>query len=278
MYKKISAYVDEEISFHHVCYADKKQLAIKPHSHDALELIFVKKGDITYNVDEKSYKVKDNSLIITWPHKIHSIAIHNSCDYDRYAVIFDRNMLSPDIYDSLPKEVDVLTFQSPQMVISLFEKMDYYYKFFQGENYKRLLSHIIEEIFCNITILLESHPEAAVYNLYKANDMLAEAIRYIDEHITKGFTLDEMSRALHLSKSYLHKLFAQNLKVTPKKYVISRRLVLAQMDLKDKQKPTEVCLKYGYKDYSTFYREYRNYFGVAPSQEVERKLIREIID
>ncbi len=278
MYKKISAYKDEEINFHHVCYNEKKQLQIQPHSHDALEFIFVKKGDITYSIDEKSYRVKDNSLIVTWPHKIHSLFINDSCDYDRYAVIFDNSILPSDIYDSLPKDIDVLTFSSPERITALFEKMDYYYKYFEKEQYKRRLTHIIEEIFCNISILLEAHLEAAVNNSYKANDMLAEAIRYMDEHITKGFTLDEMSKELHVSKSYLHKLFSQNLKVTPKKYLLSRRLALAQSDLKDKQKPTEVCLKYGYKDYSTFYREYRKYFGVSPSQEVERKLVREIID
>ncbi len=278
MYKKISSYADEEVKYHHVCYNYKNQLQIQPHTHDTLELIFLKKGDITYDIDEKSYKLKDNSLIITKPHKIHSILVNNSCDYDRYVFLFDRNIVPPDVYDSLPDGIDVLIFQSPQRMIRLYEKLDYYYDFFEGNQYKRLLMHVIEEVFCNISILLQVHPEAAVYSLYKVNDMLAEAIRYIEGHVTKEFTLDEMSRELHISKSYLHKLFSQNLNVTPKKYLVSRRLALAQMDLLDKQKPTEVCLKYGYKDYSTFYREYRKYFGVAPSQEVERKLTREIID
>lgn len=278
MNKMISTYIDEEICFRHINSKFDKTSEITFHSHDTIELLFIKKGDITYNVDGKSYKVKDNSLIITWPNKIHSIKISDSSVYDRYTLIFDTSKILDTIYNCLPKGIDVLSFGSTDKMFSLFEKLDYYYEHFEKEMYKKLVLNIIEEIVCNITIIMNNNPEKAVYNLYKTNEVLVEMIQYIDKHIREDFSLDDMGKDLHVSKSYIHKIFVQNMNITPKKYIIARRLVIAQKELKNNHKPTEVCLKYGYNDYSTFYRAYRNYFGVAPSKEVELKFFREMTE
>lgn len=278
MYSRISSYMDETISFHHVCYADSRQVDISPHSHDVLELIFVKKGDITYTVDERQYQVSDNSIIITRPNKIHSITFNDPYAYDRYVIIFDRSIIRPEIYDRPSKDVDVLTFKDPANMVALFEKIDFYYRHFDRNDFKYILINAIEEMFYNIIIALEYYPETVFYNKYTANHILTEAIRYINQKIHTSFSLDEMCQELHISKSYLHKLFDGHMKVSPKKYIISRRLALAQRELKAGEKPTEVYLKYGYSDYSTFYREYKNHFGSAPSEEADRKMIREIID
>lgn len=278
MTQKSSNYIDKEFLYRHVNSKTDEPKEIPSHIHDAIELLFVKKGDLTYYVDGKSFRVKNNSLIISWPNKIHSIVVGASCEYDRYGLIFDRKNISDAIYDSLPREIDVLSFGSIDTLLSLFEKLEYYHMFFEKEIFKKLLQNTIEEIICNITILLKNNPEIAVYNRYKTNDELAKMLQYVDEHITTDFSLDEMSKDLHISKSQLHKTFVQSLNITPKKYIISRRLVLVQKDLKNKLKPTEVYLKYGFNDYSSFYRAYKKYFGVAPSEEVELKFIREMID
>ena len=271
MYDVISSYIDASISYHHLCYRGYENPFPKPHIHDAFEFIFLKKGNVTYSINEKTYELGDNSLIITRPHKLHSIKLNNPDVYDRYVMIFDEYMIWPDIYKRLPENLDVLTFKAPQNFISIFEKTDFYCKHFEGESLKNILFNTIEEIFYNIVAVSEHYPESIFYNKYTVNPVLAKAIEYIEKNITKKITLDFLCGDLYISKSYLNKIFAENFNISPKKYINQYKLAFIQKELQSNAKPMEIYQKYGFSDYSAFYREYKNFFGHPPSKETGRK-------
>ena len=69
------------------------------------------------------------------------------------------------------------------------------------------------------------------------------------------------------TESYLYRLFKRELFKTPKKYLTEKRLLHAQRELKKGGKPTEVAEACGFDDYTTFYRNYVDHFGKAPSEE-----------
>jgi AraC-like DNA-binding protein len=79
--------------------------------------------------------------------------------------------------------------------------------------------------------------------------------------------IDEICNELFITKSHLHHLFMKHLNITPKKYITSKRLAMAQREISFGAKPTDVYVKCGFSDYSTFYRAYKNQFGRPPSEK-----------
>jgi AraC-like DNA-binding protein len=154
--------------------------------------------------------------------------------------------------------------------------MDYYCKHFEGDELKKILADLVEEIFYNIIIVTEKYPQNKLNGNYTANPIIASVIEYIDNNISRHFTIEDLCNELFVSKSYLHQLFLRHMQMSPQKYVNSKRLLMAQKEIRAFAKPTEVFAKCGFSDYSSFYRAYKKFFGYPPSEEHDRKIFRVI--
>ncbi|MBO7149144.1 MAG: helix-turn-helix transcriptional regulator [Clostridia bacterium] len=271
--KSFAEYYDSKISYNHFHYTEMSWEGIEAQTHQAFEIIFVKKGDLTYVVNEKMYSVKDNSLILTRPGKTH-IIYFNDTDYERYDIIFNTSLIHSDIYNSFPENLDVISLENASGFIEGFEKLDLFCNHFRDDALKSVLSDIIEEIFCYIHICASTHSKGISLNNYETDSILSKSIRYIDNNLTSFICLEQMCKELYISKSYLHRIFAKHLQTTPKKYITARRLALAQKALQGDAKPTDIYSKCGFCDYSAFYRCYLRHFGYPPSKELDKAVIK----
>lgn len=243
------------------------------HIHDVCELIYLKKGDITYTVEGKAYQLGKNSLIITRPLMMHSVTIHTPTVYERYNLLFDEKKLTTDIFEKLQPECDIINFDGNTIISDIFKKMDYYCENFQGDALKTLLFHMAEEILFNVTLLSKGFDES---NIYTTNPVIIQALSYIEQHITTPFNINALCDELHVTRNYLHNLFVKYLKVSPKQYILSKQLSIAQRALRTGAAPTEIYADCGFADYSTFFKAYKRVFGHAPSDEAYTGVIREI--
>ncbi|MBQ4136468.1 MAG: helix-turn-helix transcriptional regulator [Clostridia bacterium] len=266
-------YYDSKISYNHFLYTDMSWEGIEAQTHQAFEIIFVKKGDLTYVVNEKMYNVKDNSLILTRPNKTH-IIYFNKCDYERYDIIFNTSIIHPEIYNSFPENLDVISLENTSGFAETFEKLDLFCNHFKDDALKKVLSDVIEEIFYYIYACASTHSKEISLNNYETDSLLSKSMRYIEKNLTSIISLEQMCSELYISKSYLHRIFAKHLQTTPKKYITARRLALAQKALQGDAKPTDVYAKCGFSDYSAFYRCYLKHFGYPPSKELDKTVIR----
>ena len=97
------------------------------------------------------------------------------------------------------------------------------------------------------------------------SEMMQKVQNYIHAHLLSITDIDEICNALGISKSYLHRIFVQELGTTPKRYISQHRLNLAQWEISTGIKATSIYDKYGFSDYSAFYRAFSKQFGYAPS-------------
>ena len=268
--KEYSHYSDD-LLFNHAYRSSTS--SFPSHIHDIWELLFVKKGSISYTVEGKTYQLVKNNLVITRPLQIHSISINTQTEYERYNILFNEKKLSSDIYQQLSSDVDVINFDGNSIISDLFKKMDYYCENLNGNSLEVVLLHLIEEILYNVLIVSKNFHQN---NVYTVNPLINAAIEYIEQHITLPINVNTICDELHITKSHLDNLFAKHLKITPKKYILSKKLTIAQRELRSGIKPTIVYINLGFTDYTTFYRAYKNYFGHSPSDETNIKILRRI--
>jgi AraC-like DNA-binding protein/mannose-6-phosphate isomerase-like protein (cupin superfamily) len=244
------------------------------HNHAICELIFIRNGNATYHLDGKIYPLAANSLVLSRPGQTHAIEINPNSEYDRYDILFDEKNLSSDIYNQIPSDISVVNFSRHSIVSEVFRKMDYYCENFEGTDFQIILQHLIEEILYNTVIFLK---ERTADDVYTVNPLINKAVAYIDENITSAISIAAICDELYITKSHLHQLFMKHLNTSPQKYIASKKMILAQQDLRAGKKATDVAFSYGFHEYSTFYRDYKNHFGYPPSDEIHQKYSLKIL-
>lgn len=273
-----NVYIDENIYFNHFYgeSVDIEDYAHEPHIHDVCELLFIKKGTPKYFVEGKSYKLSKNTLVFSRPGDRHKIYFDESGPYERYNILYDEKKIPFDLYRKIPPKLDIINFDGNTIVTDLFKKSDYYCEHFEGEKLGKLMTSIVEEIFFNISIAIDEN-KATDHSSASANPFITAALTYIEENLTANITIDSICDELYITKSHLHHLFINHLQISPKKYILSKRLGLAKKAIRAGLKPIEACMQSGFSDYSTFYRDYKNHFGHSPSQELNFEPDRVII-
>lgn len=240
----------------------------RPFKHQTVceyEFLYYVEASGTYSIEDKEFPVSENMVLITPPTAIHSHMYSDNTPLNRYHIRIDPSLFSSDILNLLPKDLYTLKTNEDSFLAGLFKKIDYYCQNIEDENLLRpLLIHTIEEIAYGIFLHHKSEKTSAEYS---TNPIFSKAISFIDKNIHENITVDMICKELFVSKSYLHQLFTQRLDKTPKKYITEKKLLLARMDIRRGSSPTEVFSKYGFLNYSTFYRSYKNIFCCSPSDD-----------
>ncbi|MBQ7797484.1 MAG: helix-turn-helix transcriptional regulator, partial [Lachnospiraceae bacterium] len=80
-----------------------------------------------------------------------------------------------------------------------------------------------------------------------------------------------LSEKFHFSVSSICHIFKEDFGISIKKCILQKRINAAHMALQRGERPEAVCAAYGFSNYSTFYRAYKNHVGVPPSKYVPHK-------
>jgi AraC-like DNA-binding protein len=96
---------------------------------------------------------------------------------------------------------------------------------------------------------------------------LGELISRLEREAAQPWTVAEMCRCAHMSRSSLIRAFHRTLGLPPMDYLIEKRLDLAQRLLLDTDlNITEIALECGFSDGNYFTRQFRRRRGTTPTQ------------
>ena len=233
------------------------------HTHSTYELIYFLEGDATHVIEDRKYKLKKGDLILIRPFRSHFIQIDAPAKYERYDILFDMEKHGVESVRLIPESMEVINLSGNAVAEELFRKCDLYHKSCDEETFERILSHLLSELFYNLHVF----PRAASADGTAVSPLISGALQYINENLCTLSGVEEIAGHLFVSASYLFRLFQRELHQTPKKYILEKRLLLAQKKLSLGEKPTEVCEACGFCDYTTFYRNYIAFFGHSPSKK-----------
>lgn len=97
-------------------------------------------------------------------------------------------------------------------------------------------------------------------------ELISEAIRYIEQHITEELTVEKVAQAVHLSPYYFQKGFPMLCGYTLGEYIRNRRLTLAGKDLAaGSERVIDIALRYGYDSPDSFTKAFTRFHGVTPA-------------
>ena len=232
------------------------------HTHRQYELIYFLSGDASHVIEDRKYKLKTGDLILIRPSKYHFIEINSSLVYERYSILFDEKLIGIDGASVISDDFEVINISSNTIADGIFKKFDFYRSGLSDNAFAEILRLLLKELFYNIGI---EQSKLTVSEADVLNPILSKALSYINENIMTLKSISEVASNLFVTESYLFRLFRQELHQTPKKYITDKRMIIAHNMISMGERPTAVCEKCGFGDYTTFYRAYKQFFGCAPS-------------
>ncbi len=92
-----------------------------------------------------------------------------------------------------------------------------------------------------------------------------QILAYINEHLTAGLTVKQLSRQFYMSYSQFYRLFKKLTDMTLSNYIMWKRVILARNLIQRNVKVKDAVIQCGFHDYTTFYKCNYKYLKVPPS-------------
>ena len=231
------------------------------HNHSQYELIYFLSGDASHVVEDRKYKLKPGDLVIISPLRYHFIQHDGIAMYDRINILFDSELPGMEHIKRLAEKYDVISIPKGSMTEALFAKFDFYKSRLENDEFLQASHVLLQELSFDLS-LIDSISE----NKYSIiNPILSRATEYINRNLFTFSGVTEVAEKLFITESYLFRLFRQELKMTPKRYINDKRMLIAQKMLQTGQRATAVAEACGFTSYATFYRAYVKFLGKPPS-------------
>lgn len=97
-------------------------------------------------------------------------------------------------------------------------------------------------------------------------ELLDQVLAYIEDHLAEKISLGEIAKHFWVSQSTISQTFRNKMGVSFYRCVTQRRLIAAKSLIIEGLPLESVGQKVGFSDYSSFYRAFKQEFGISPRQ------------
>ena len=232
------------------------------HIHNHCEVLLFIRGQANYNIDGQIFTPEPYDLLFIPAATYHYLIPTDTVPYENYVIGFDPSILDPRHYQTLFTAPLMLNIGEDPELMNFFTRLDRYHRNYRPQDFTLCATALIRELLTHCSYQkhrLQSRLSGSVSHIDKI-------IGYITENIEKPLDAETIAAHFMLSASYVQNLFSQNMHIGLKKYIMQKKIYAAHSCLKEGMSPSQVCEKYGFGDYSSFYRLYRRTFSVSPSK------------
>lgn len=267
-------YLNSEFRLFHL--TDQETREVEYHYHDFDKITIFIKGCVNYWIEGKSYELKPYDIVLVKHNDIHRLTIDSSRIYERIIVYISPNFMNAyktDSYDlsycfqkAEKERSNVLRIPSLAKS-SLFRSITRLEQSFADGGYAAELYRQV--LFLEFMIHLN---RAATKNRLEfidtdnCNTKILDILKHVNENLNGNLSIDSIAEHFYISKYYMMRLFKQETGYTLGRYISQKRLLLAKELLLSGVPGTQACFDCGFKDYSTFSRAYKGFFGESPRE------------
>ncbi|MDY5234078.1 MAG: AraC family transcriptional regulator [Faecalicoccus sp.] len=231
-----------------------------PSSHPYFEFTYIDAGKLYTVVDEKEYILHSSQCMVYYPNQKHTqyTSASSGCSY--LTILFEMDMNIPDIL----KNKIVLASQQMRLEMKRFIKEIQ----FDSWMHKEMSLVVFQRIL--IQALLEQKNSVKLDKECETNTELDPILLYIENHMDKDISVEELCHTFSLSRSSLQVMFRNALVLTPKRYIVDVKMKRAKILLQEHRCTiSEIAYQLGYHSLYYFSRKFKDYFGMSPSEYVK---------
>ncbi len=246
------------------------------HFHSFDKMVILLDGRVDYLVDRATYALQPWDILLVSHHVIHKALIDVSKPYERVILYLDRQYAERaapgaglmECFDAADKRGQYLLKPDPEeigrlrgLLSSLEEAMA------DGQfGAQALRDTLVTQLLIAVNRLSPavSTGDATAETSYDAK--IAGTLSYINENLSGPLTVEALAERAYLSKYHFMRLFKAQTGTTVHAYVRQRRLLYAAHLIRNGVSVNKAAADSGFEEYSTFFRAFRDCFGISPGQ------------
>ena len=251
---------------------------VELHHHDFFEVFFLISGDVRYTIESRVYHLMPGDLLLISPKELHQICIRNEmAAYERFVLWIDPQMLqrlSTETTD-LTKNLDAdhstrgnLLRLRPEDRAMMQQLFSHLWEETDSDRYGADLmrENIVSLILVQLNRLADKDSVHHFEEVTHSSKAVSQVVDYINLHYGEQRSLDMLAAQVFVSKYHLSHEFNRQVGTSVYRYIQKKRLLIARQLLAQGNKPNQIYLQCGFKDYAGFYRAFKNEYGVAPRE------------
>lgn len=261
-------------------YRDARMGSVALHHHDFYEIYLFLGGRVEYRIEGRSYQLQPGDLLLISPLVLHQPIISpDSEPYERMVLWIDKNFLHSlstehtDLarcFNGMTDGRANLLRLPPQDYARIQEQLENLAQENESAAYgsdAAALGYLLQ--FLVEINRLARQRETSYDGRELASELVNQALTYIDRHYLEPLTLEVLAGQLFVNRYYLAHEFRQEVGTGIHHYILLRRLAAARKLMSEGMAPSRAAQHCGFRDYTNFYRAFKNEYGISLRQFLE---------
>lgn len=232
------------------------------HTHHFTELFFVTHGSGNFIIENESFPVKENDLVIVNPNVSHTESGKDGTPLEY--IVLGINGLQ---FKTEDRQIDynIHNFLHNREEVYFYLKALLHEVQTKEENFESICQNLLEILIWNI--MRKTKTTLSVAPTKKITKECRFIEHYLDEHFMEDITLQTLSDLTYLNKYYLVHAFKHYKGVSPINYLIEKRISEAKHLLDTTNYPiSKVASVVGFSSQSYFSQVFRKETGFSPNE------------
>lgn len=239
------------------------------HEHTSCELMYVRKGELEITVNEKTYHITPDTLVLIKSCQHHKVRFVSDGEYHRFIAMINpwelrKQLVRPDLFAMLTdtSTSGIITAENVTKLDSEFEIMTEIFE--NGAN-------IFAELSAALKIISVIYEQTKPHSENNTDNSGKQLVRKVREHIEKNYAdnikIADIAKENFISEGYLTHTFKAETGMSPREYLSHIRCTRAYELIRHTgMKFSAISAVTGFCCANDMSRKIREYYGLTPTK------------
>ena len=248
-----------------------------PHTHDFIEIVYIKSGSGIHRIDDIEFPVKKGDLLFINYGKTHSF--HFEEGFVFYNILLTPKFMSEELtnsenaldllslncFESFSEfnETPKISFSADELVFieNMILEMEKEYSE-KKKGYEQAIKGYITVLF--IHILRKANEENVLGGEKK---IPSEILEYLDNNYNEKITVNTLAERCFYNPSYFSRIFSETFGVSITEYIKKKRFEKAcELLTSTELSVEEIAAKSGFRDSGAIFKYFKKKLGITPAE------------